>query len=985
MIEERSIEVLTDRIGRELLQRIEAARPKDYREKLEADPLMVWSRGGPRFLSDVLRFVDVFPAIRSDAELMEYLAAYVGDPKRILIGAGAQTDDLPKAVRTLVENLKARFVAGETIAEAVEQCRGLRHARFGFTLDLLGEAVTSEREAEQYRDAYLELIRAAAPAVADWPATPPAGKPERASADRCSHGRIPRLNLSIKLSSLYSRFDPIDPLGSAEGAAPRLRALLAAARAQGAAINVDMEQYALKDLTLEVFKKVLLEPEFRDWPDVSITIQTYLRENRADLAALAEWVEKRGAPINVRLVKGAYWDHEVQQAQYRNWPSPVYLTKEETDREFEAGIRFLLEHHEALRPAIASHNVRSAARAMAVAELLGLPRDCVEFQTLYGLGAELRRALIEMGFRMRVYRPFGALVPGMAYLVRRVLEVTSKAGFLQQMAASPLPAAGLLATPSPPEMPQGRIERVGLDAPFRNEPVSDFSRRDARDELSAAIERVRGELCRFYPLWIGDHTESAGEELISVNPSAKSEVVGRVACASRKDAAKAVRAAERAFPAWSRTPPRERAALLLRSAALMRRRRFELAAWEILEEAKSWREADADVAEAIDHLEYYAREMARLAAPRRRDVPGEDNECLYEPRGVAVAITPWNFPLAILTGATSAAAVAGNAVIMKPAEQSSVVAAKLMEIWNEAGAPPGVIQYLPGRGEIAGEFLVRHPRVQIIAFTGSLAVGLRIQRLAARVGPKQRDLKRVIAEMGGKNAIIVDRDADLDQAVPGVVVSAFGYQGQKCSACSRVIVHRAVYSVFLERLVEATRSLPIGPAQDPHAALGPLISDEAAGKVRKYMELARDSGRIAYQATTPETEGFYVGPMILAEVAPGSRLATEEVFGPLLCVMEAEDFDQAIGIANEPRYGLTGGLYSRNPDHLRRFKSECRAGNLYANRPITGALVDRQPFGGIGLSGAGSKAGGPDYLLQFMQPKNCTEYTVRRGFAPPRD
>ena len=978
MIEERSIEVLTDRIGREVLRRIEAGRPKDYRERLEADPLVVWSRGGPRFLSNVLRFVDVFPAIRSDAELMEYLTAYVGDPRRILVGAGRQTEDVPKAVRALVENLKGRFVAGETLAEAVEQCRGLRHARFGFTLDLLGEAVTSECEAEQYQDAYLELIRAASPAVADWP--------ERATVDRCGYGRIPRLNLSVKLSSLYSRFDPIDPRGSADGVASRLRALLSAARAHAAAINVDMEQYALKDLTLENFKKVLLEREFRDWPDVSITIQTYLRENRADLAALAEWAGKRGAPINVRLVKGAYWDHEVQQAHYRNWPAPVHLTKEETDREFEAGIQFLLEHRDTLRPAIASHNVRSAARAMAIAELLELPRDCMEFQTLHGLGAELRRALVEMGFRMRVYRPFGSLVPGMAYLVRRVLEVTSKAGFLQQMAASPLPVAGLLATPSPPAKLESRTERAGLDAPFRNEPVSDFSRREARDELSRAIERVRGELGRSYPLWIGGRAEPANEELIAVNPSTKSEVVGRVACASRQNAAKAVRAAERAFPAWSRTPPRERAALLLRSADIMRRRRFELATWEILEEAKSWREADADVAEAIDHLEYHAREMARLAEPRRSDVPGEDNEYLYEPRGLAVAITPWNFPLAILTGVTSAAAVAGNAVIMKPAEQSSVVAAKLMEIWNEAGAPPGVIQYLPGRGEIAGEFLVRHPRVQIIAFTGSLAVGLRIQRLAARVAPKQRDLKRVILETGGKNAMIVDRDADLDQAVPGVVVSAFGYQGQKCSACSRVIVDRAVYSAFLERLVEATRSLPIGPAEDPHAALGPLISDEAAGKVRRYMELARDSGRVAFQAPpAPAAEGFYVGPMIVAEVVPGSPLATEEVFGPLLFVMQAEDFDEAIGIANEPRYGLTGGLYSRHPDHIRRFKSECRAGNLYANRPITGALVDRQPFGGIGLSGVGSKAGGPDYLLQFMQPKSFAEYAVRRGFAPPPD
>ena len=363
--------------------------------------------------------------------------------------------------------------------------------------------------------------------------------------------------------------------------------------------------------------------------------------------------------------------------------------------------------------------------------------------------------------------------------------------------------------------------------------------------------------------------------------------------------------------------------------------------------------------------------MARLAEPRRRDVPGEDNEYLYEPRGVAVAITPWNFPLAILTGVTSAAAVAGNAVIMKPAEQSSVVAAKLMEIWNEAGAPPGVIQYLPGRGEIAGEFLVRHPRVQIIAFTGSLAVGLRIQRLAARVAPKQRDFKRVIAEMGGKNAIIVDRDADLDQAVPGVVVSAFGYQGQKCSACSRVIVHRAVYSAFLERLVEATRSLPIGSGGGPacraraaHQRRGRGQSAEVHGtrarfRAHRVSGGAAGGGRLLRRADDPGggRAGFafgHRGGFRALAVRDGRRRIST----------------QAIRIANEPRYGLTGGLYSRNPDHIRRFKSECRAGNLYVNRPITGALVDRQPFGGIGLSGIGSKAGGPDYLLQFMQPKS---------------
>jgi RHH-type proline utilization regulon transcriptional repressor/proline dehydrogenase/delta 1-pyrroline-5-carboxylate dehydrogenase len=434
-------------------------------------------------------------------------------------------------------------------------------------------------------------------------------------------------------------------------------------------------------------------------------------------------------------------------------------------------------------------------------------------------------------------------------------------------------------------------------------------------------------------------------------------------------------------------PVRDRANLLLRTADVLRNRRFELAAWEVLEVGKSWREADADVAEAIDYLEYYAREAVRLADPARRDVFGERNTYRYEPRGVAVAITPWNFPLAILTGVTAAACVTCNTVIMKPAEQSSVTAAKLMEAWREAGAPTNVIQYVPGRGEGVGEYLVRHPGVNVVGFTGSVAAGLRIQNLTARVSSRHGHIKRVIAEMGGKNAIIVDRTADLDEAVCGVARSAFDFQGQKCSACSRAIVHRDVYGAFLERLVEAARSLAVGPPWDPHFALGPLIDEEAVKRVEGYVNGARGAARIYLEANVGHLarEGHYVGPVIFADVGSDLAIAQEEVFGPVLCVLRAENLDEAIALANGTAYGLTGGLYSRDPDQIRRVQAELEVGNVYVNRKITGALVDRQPFGGRRLSGIGSKTGGPDYLLQFMQPKTVTEWTVRHGFAPPAE
>jgi RHH-type proline utilization regulon transcriptional repressor/proline dehydrogenase/delta 1-pyrroline-5-carboxylate dehydrogenase len=491
-----------------------------------------------------------------------------------------------------------------------------------------------------------------------------------------------------------------------------------------------------------------------------------------------------------------------------------------------------------------------------------------------------------------------------------------------------------------------------------------------------------------YPLVIGGDSQDPGQRLDSLDPSQKDRVVGSVALADADLADRAVAAARAALPGWMAAGVEQRADLLRRAAAALRTRFFELAAWEVYECAKPWREATNDVCEAIDFCEYYATRAVELMAVRGADVPGEENRFEYLPRGVTAVIAPWNFPLAILTGMTAAALVTGNTVVVKPAGQASVVAAKFMEILLDLDVPPGVLNYLPGRGGVAGAALVEHPDVALIAFTGSREVGLAMNARAAEVSGSETNLvKRVIAEMGGKNAILVDSDADLDEAVVGIIHSAFGYQGQKCSACSRVVALDAVHDALVERLVEATRSSQIGPACDPATTVGALIDAAARAKVQSYIELGRREGREALSVDVgPLAEtGFFVGPHIFTDVKPDARLAQEEIFGPVLVILRAADFDEAMATVNRSAFALTGGVFSRSPKHLDRARRELMAGNVYLNRGITGALVGRQPFGGFRLSGIGSKAGGPDYLLQFVIPRTVTEHTMRRGFAPPMD
>jgi RHH-type proline utilization regulon transcriptional repressor/proline dehydrogenase/delta 1-pyrroline-5-carboxylate dehydrogenase len=471
------------------------------------------------------------------------------------------------------------------------------------------------------------------------------------------------------------------------------------------------------------------------------------------------------------------------------------------------------------------------------------------------------------------------------------------------------------------------------------------------------------------------------QEVKSVNPSQPDEVIGTIGLISIDQAETALEAAKQALPQWRKTPAKERANIIRKAGDIMAKRRHELSAWMVLEAGKPLHQCDPEVSEAIDFCHYYADEMERLADGHNFDIAGETNRYHYQSRGICLVISPWNFPLAIPTGMTVASLVAGNCTLLKPAEVTSVIGAKLAEILIEAGLPPGVFQYVPGKGSTVGDFMVKHPDVNTIVFTGSQEVGCHIFQEAAILRPGQKHLKRVIAEMGGKNAIIVDESADLDQAVAGVVYSAFGYSGQKCSACSRVIVLEPVYEAFISRLTEAVRSLNIGPAEKPSTQVGPVIDANAQKNILNYIAKGKAEAELVLEMPVPET-GYFVGPTIFTKVFPTSAIAQEEIFGPVLAVMVASNFDQAIEFANNTNFALTGGIYSRTPSHIERAKADFEVGNLYINRGITGAIVSRQPFGGFKLSGVGSKAGGPDYLMQFLEPRNITENIQRQGFAP---
>ncbi|MFO0700924.1 MAG: proline dehydrogenase family protein [Nitrospira sp.] len=966
------------RIGQHLAQLSAGRTPTIFDSHWWSQSVINLAMKDPTFKVQLFRFIDVLPAVASDQAVVRLAEEYFGAVHgqvfglqwglKALAATSIGASITGKSIRHQVEQMARTFIAGGSIEEALPVLAGLWKDGRAWSVDLLGEATISDAEADRYRDRCFDALTQLGQMVGTWPSS--------TRLERDHLGALPRAQLSLKISALTPRLDAIDPAGTYRSVAARLHPIVERAAALGCGLIFDMEQAETKTLLLELFRNLFDEPAFRTFPHAGVALQAYHRETDQDIRSLVAWAEQRNCPITIRLVKGAYWDSDTVRYRQAGWPVPLFEHKAETDANYESLVPLLLDHRQVIRPAFGTHNLRTLAVIEAAAEARRCGPETVEYQMIYGMAEPFQHAMVAHGRRVRLYTPVGRLLPGMAYLVRRLLENTSNESFLRKEYVESQSLTTLLA---PPVLPASTAPSVTNERDlFVNEPHSDFSRQECRTAMQTALDQVRTKLGRAWPPTLR-WKRLTGSLITSRNPARPDQVVATVQAASLTDVEAIVDSALAAGPAWGRRPAAERIAVVRRAASLMRERRYELAAWEIVEVGKPWREADADVAEAIDFLEFYARQMTRLTEPLRLgQYPGELNQRWYHPRGVAAVIAPWNFPLAIPAGMISAALVTGNTVLFKPSERSPLLGALLTDLFHEAGVPTDVLYCLPGGPEI-GRALSERPEIATIAFTGSKEVGLRLWAGMATVQPGQQLVKRVIAEMGGKNAIIIDDTADLDEAIAGVVASFTGYAGQKCSACSRAIVLESVYDQFLARLHDAVMSLMVGDPCDPGTQVGPVIDERAKRRIEEYIALGAATHRVLVRRATQGT-GCFVGPTVFADVGPDDRLAQEEIFGPVLVVMKATTMAEALEMANATRYALTGGIYSRSPGSLTLAREQFDVGNLYVNRPITGALVSRQPFGGHRLSGVGAKAGGDDYLAQFMITRITSENTLRRGF-----
>jgi 1-pyrroline-5-carboxylate dehydrogenase len=509
---------------------------------------------------------------------------------------------------------------------------------------------------------------------------------------------------------------------------------------------------------------------------------------------------------------------------------------------------------------------------------------------------------------------------------------------------------------------------------FTNEPFIDFSKPENRKRMEDALKKVKSEFGHEYPMWLGGKKVTTQEKRTSTNPSRPSEVIGVFQNATAEMARQAVDDANKYFDTWKKVPAEERAKCLFRAAQIVRERKYELNALVCYEVGKTWIEADADIAETVDFCEFYGREMLRLAEPQKlTPMRGERNYLVYIPLGVGVVVPPWNFPCAIMAGLVVSSLVTGNTVVVKPAADSPTIAAKFIEILFEAGVPKAAVNFITGLGSVIGDVLVQHPKTRYIGFTGSKEVGLRISELAGKAVPGQIWIKRTVLEMGGKDAIVVDDEADIDAAVEGTAQAAFSYQGQKCSACSRAIVSEKIYDTFVQKLVERTKKITVGPSDDPNNYMGPVINQAAMKTILDYIEVGKKEGKLLTGGKRAAGDGYFIEPTIIADVNPEARLAQEEVFGPVLAVIKATNYDHALEIANSTEFGLTGAVYSKNPEKIKKAEESFHVGNLYLNRKCTGAMVGAHPFGGFNMSGTDSKTGGKDYLLLFLQAKSVAE------------
>lgn len=974
-----------EKAGVALYEKMKGEAPGVFSKARWEGAILEWAMKDPSFKVDMFRFVDVFPTLHTKEQVTQHIKEYLLKdgrelPALISTALKAATTGLTAGIaqstmKGQIEGMANRFIVGKDAKEALPELKKLHKDGIAFTVDLLGEGTVSEGEADVYAARYMDLIQNLPDEVAKFQ--------NDDVIDRNHLGPIPRTNVSLKISAMFSQIDPVDMAGSVAALKARVMPLFLRAKEKNVFLNVDLEQWAYHDITYNLFEEIVTSPELRSYPHVGIVIQGYLKSSPKDAERLLSIAKSRGAPIGIRLVKGAYWDYETVTAKQQGWECPVFSVKSDTDANYERITRFLLENHQHLGPAFGSHNLRSLTHAMVLAKELRVPERAIEAQMLYGMAEPERAVFRGLGHRVRVYAPVGELLPGMAYLVRRLLENTSNAGFLKLSHHDHVDAAKLMAAPAASTSTTApTAPKRDLTTKFVNCALTDFTRAERRTAFEGAVATVGKKLPIAVPVVIGGDVVAGRPTQARMSPNQSTQKIADVSLATVADVDAAVAKATAGWPTWRDTPLLKRAELLEKLADLLEADRDALSAMQCHEVGKTWKEADGDVAEAVDFCRYYARQaLVELAPKKQGNVFGEDNTLSYEGRGVVGVIAPWNFPLAILCGMATAALVAGNTVILKPAEQSSAVAFGLYEKMKAAGFPKDVVHFVPGLGEEVGKALVAHKGVAQIAFTGSKAVGLAIVEAASKTSSGQAQVKRVVCEMGGKNAIIIDDDADLDEAVHGVIKSAFGFAGQKCSACSRVLVVDSVADAFVARLVEAAKALTPGNATSCGTFLPPVVDDEAAARLNKVIENPGAGAEKLFVGKRLDG-GCYVPVALFAVSDPSHPLMQQELFGPVLAVHRVKSFEAALDVANGTEFALTGAVFSRSPAHLDLARQKFRVGNLYLNRGSTGALVERQPFGGFQMSGIGTKAGGPGYLGLFADPRVVTENTMRRGFTP---
>jgi RHH-type proline utilization regulon transcriptional repressor/proline dehydrogenase/delta 1-pyrroline-5-carboxylate dehydrogenase len=956
-------------IGSAILKEAQAEEKNLQRKHLLEFSLLDWCMKNDELRNRVFRFVDVFPGLKTADQVYRHIHEYFPQSEHRLPPALRTALFLTKphlltkhilfhATHRIYKQVAAMFIGAANLNELKSRFKEMSDRGCLLSVDLLGEKTTHEAEADAYEKRYLQLI-------------------QQISKDG---GEFHELNISVKLSALDAHFDALDEEGVSERVRRRLRRIVLEAREHRVFVHIDMEDYSVRDLTLKIVQDLLNEEAFSAGIHMGIVLQAYLKDAEDCLDRILIWARNLAKPLTIRLVRGAYWDSEVMHALAQHWPIPVFTEKADCDVMFEKLTQRILEEAPRIRLAVATHNVRSIAYAMALAEAMQISKSEIEFQLLHGMGASLIEAIKEQGYAPRIYMPMGDPVIGMAYLVRRLLENVSSQSFVRQGIHHEANSEALLQAPQTLKA----TERFRDQKTWGAHALLPLHKKSEREKVSEALKVLPQQFpLKFGPV-IDGKVIKQGLQRASVSPSDPGLVLAQVTLADERMTEEAIETAEHAFQLWRQVAVKKRADCLRKAAACLMRRRQELMAWQIYEVGKTWREADADLVEAADFLNFYADQAESLFTPRRTDhLYQEINQSTFVPRGVCAVIAPWNFPMAILTGMTAAALVTGNTVIMKPAEQSMVCGWLVFQALIEGGIPPAVLSFLPGEGSQVGPILVEHAQVPLIAFTGSREVGLKIVEQANRQIAGQRHVKKVIVEMGGKNAAIVDSSADLDEAIPAILYSAFGFSGQKCSALSRLIVLEEIYDVFLKRLAQAASIYSAGLPQLSETLCGPVIDDAAVQKCTSYIEEARDAGKIVFESSMPaDLKGYFVQPVIVADLPENSRLLKEEIFGPVLCVVKAKDMTDAIVRANQSEFALTGGLFSRTPSHIERAKQQLQVGNLYINRAITGAIVERQPFGGFKMSGGGTKAGGVNYLREFVYEKIISENVSRHGFAP---